>query len=153
METVNQQSQNRTLWIGLLLILLGLLSNGLFFIAVPGQKIIPWLGLLLSVIGLVVVMIGLRRAFSQPPAVRRKAVPVIVGIVSVLLFAVSLFSSYHARDLPAASGAPQVGQRAPDFSLADTTGKTVSLSELLSAPLSTGARPKAVLLVFYRGYW
>jgi len=34
------------------------------------------------------------------------------------------------------------------FSLVDQSGRTVALHELLSAP-----EPRAVLLIFYRGYW
>jgi peroxiredoxin len=39
-----------------------------------------------------------------------------------------------------------VGQRAPDFALADANGKTVALSDMLKGN-------RAVLLIFYRGYW
>jgi peroxiredoxin len=58
------------------------------------------------------------------------------------------------RELPSADSAPQVGQRVPDFTLADTSGKPLSLHQLLeSSSQSPAATPKAVLLVFYRGYW
>ena len=56
------------------------------------------------------------------------------------------------RQLPASRRAPQIGQKAPEFRLNDTSGKAVSLSELLSTPIN-GQPPKGVLLVFYRGYW
>ena len=39
----------------------------------------------------------------------------------------------------------KVGQPAPDFSLEDVNGKTITLSELRDK--------KNVVLVFYRGYW
>jgi cytochrome oxidase Cu insertion factor (SCO1/SenC/PrrC family) len=39
----------------------------------------------------------------------------------------------------------KVGQPAPDFSLEDVSGKTVTLSEFRGK--------KTVVLVFYRGYW
>jgi cytochrome oxidase Cu insertion factor (SCO1/SenC/PrrC family) len=39
----------------------------------------------------------------------------------------------------------KVGQPAPDFSLEDVNGKTITLSELRDK--------KTVILVFYRGYW
>ena len=51
--------------------------------------------------------------------------------------------------LPASTGAPEVGQMAPDFRLPDSNGAVVSLSELRAA--SRGG--SWVLLVFYRGYW
>ena len=44
------------------------------------------------------------------------------------------------------------GDKAPDFTLTDAGNKSVSLAELLAAPLH-GATPRGVLLVFYRGYW
>jgi len=39
----------------------------------------------------------------------------------------------------------KVGQPAPDFTLEDASGKTISLSDFRGK--------KSVLLVFYRGYW
>ena len=39
----------------------------------------------------------------------------------------------------------KVGQPAPDFSLEDVSGKTITLSEFRDK--------KTVVLVFYRGYW
>ena len=54
---------------------------------------------------------------------------------------------------PKSAGAPKVGQKVPDFTLADSSGRSVSLSELLSTPMENSSRPKTVLLVFYRGYW
>ena len=66
-----------------------------------------------------------------------------------------------ARLMPASHGAPHVGQQAPDFTLTDTNGRSVSLAELLSSSVyaipetsvESKALPKGVLLIFYRGYW
>ena len=60
----------------------------------------------------------------------------------------------HAND----SGAtPKVGQMAPGFTLPDRQGKTISLADVLStSPISSFSAahsPKAVFIVFYRGYW
>ena len=55
--------------------------------------------------------------------------------------------------LPASKGAPQAGQKAPDFTLLDSQGKPVKLSELLAGGDATGRKGSWVLLVFYRGYW
>jgi len=62
---------------------------------------------------------------------------------------------YASRQLPVAADAPAVGDRAPEFALADTTGRMVALSMLLSEPMPgiQGEKPRGVLLVFYRGYW
>jgi len=51
------------------------------------------------------------------------------------------------RRLPPSHGAPHVGQKAPDFTLLDSNGKSVTLTALLASS------PRGVLLVFYRGYW
>ena len=80
---------------------------------------------------------------------------------NLLLFAMFIFVAFVAsRWLPASTGAPQVGQKAPEFTLVDTNNKSSSLSELLSSPITSvplsagGPRaPKGVLLIFYRGYW
>ncbi len=53
--------------------------------------------------------------------------------------------------LPPSKGAPKVGEKAPDFTLPDSTGKPVKLSEFIAA--GNGAKSAWVLLVFYRGYW
>jgi hypothetical protein len=77
----------------------------------------------------------------------------ILATLSVLVFGFFVFAIFiMARQLPASHAAPQMGQRAPDFTLSDTNGKPVSLSELLSSTVN-GKSPKGVLLVFYRGYW
>ncbi len=80
----------------------------------------------------------------------------------VFLTALSLVSLLLAQ-LPPSKGAPQVGQKAPDFTALDLSGKPVKLSELFAAPLpieprlagKTSAAKKASwgLLIFYRGYW
>jgi peroxiredoxin len=70
-----------------------------------------------------------------------------------VIFGLFVFTTLvMSRWLPAAQGAPVAGQKAPEFSLPDTDGRPVSLSELRSAPVN-GRAPKGVLLVFYRGYW
>ncbi len=65
--------------------------------------------------------------------------------------------------LPPSKGAPQVGQKAPDFTVLDLSGQPVKFSELFAAPAPIEPRPAGetsaarkapwVLLIFYRGYW
>ena len=89
---------------------------------------------------------------------------------ALLLFAVAavlLFSGgkrrsrepelYGGRAFPQAKNAPRIGQRAPEFSLLDASGKNFTLAQLLSTPLANSGSathsPKGVLVLFYRGYW
>ena len=54
--------------------------------------------------------------------------------------------------LPASTGAPQVGLKAPDFTLTDSNDQPVTLAQLLTEQVNNKP-PAAVLLIFYRGYW
>jgi len=100
-------------------------------------------------------VMGVRRGFAsdRPHPTRSKVVTSIVAAVSVAVLGLFVFVVFvAARWLPPSKGAPQVGQQAPEFSLTDTTGKQVSLTELRTTPID-GKTAKGVLLIFYRGYW
>jgi hypothetical protein len=146
---------NWPLWVGFLLTLGAFMSYFTVFVWFPLTRDFPWANLLLFLLAAVLLFAGIRRGFAsdRPHPTRSKIVTSIVGLLSVAVFGFFVFAIFvAARWLPASTGAPQVGQRAPDFTLTDTTGKSVSLSELLSSPLN-GSAPKGVLLIFYRGYW
>jgi len=146
---------NWPLWLGFLLTLGAFLSYFFVFVKFPFTRDLPWANLLLFVIAGVLLFMGLRRGFAadRPHPIRSKIVSSIFSVLSLAVFAMFVFTIFIAgRWLPASKGAPQVGQRAPEFTLADTSGKQVSLNELLTTPIN-GNAPKGVLLVFYRGYW
>ena len=147
-------TRKRTLapWLGLLLTVLGASSNGLPFIGFPAGPV-PWISLLLSLIGLVVVLLGLWRAFGQSTVYKGKLSGSIAAAFSLLFLGGAIVFFWSARHIPAeSSAAPQVGQRVPVFTLPDSDGHSVSLTQLFSG--SAGKEPpKALLLVFYRGYW
>jgi len=167
------RQRNWAPWVGLLLALLAMFSNGVYFLGLPGQRALPILGVALVIAALVCAAAGILRAFRQPQRYGGKVSSSILGVVSLLLCVLAAFTSMHSRDLPEATNAPQVGQKVPDFTLADTNGNRVSLGQLLGKAdastlphsatvdsLASGANPnqavaapKAVLLVFYRGYW
>jgi hypothetical protein len=171
MPEITERRRNWAAWGGLLLALAAVLSNFAFFMAVPGQKVIPFLGWALAVVALVFALTGVMRAFRQPQVYGGKVSSSILGVISMVIVALVVFGAIQSRKLPAADAAPQVGQKAPDFALADTNGNKVSLGQLLGSgggapPVNamsavaanagasaTAAAPKAVLLIFYRGYW
>ena len=152
---MNIRRLNWPLWTGFLLTLAAFLSYFFIFVEFPFTRDFPWANLVLFVIAGVLLFMGLRRGFAsdRPHPIRSKIVSSIVGVLSLAVFAMFVFVIFVVgTSLPASKGAPQVGQRVPDFSLPDTSGRQVSLNELLTTPIN-GNAPKGVLLVFYRGYW
>jgi hypothetical protein len=147
------RSSTALVWTGFLASVAALLSYPFVFARWPVTRDFPWVNLLLLSGAVALVGVGLRRAFAGN-VTRWKRIGAAVGAtltgLVVALFVFGLF--VFARQLPPSHGAPQVGQKAPEFVLPDTAGRQVALSELLAAPLN-GQAPKGVLLVFYRGYW
>jgi lysylphosphatidylglycerol synthetase-like protein (DUF2156 family) len=146
---------NWPLWTGLLLTVLSFFSYVAVFVRFPLTRDFPWVNLLLFLLAAVLLFIGVRRAFAsdRPHPRRSKIIGSLVTAFGVLIIALFVFGFFvFARLLPQSKGAPQVGQKAPEFTLTDTSSKSVSLRELLSTPIN-GNAPKGVLLVFYRGYW
>lgn len=92
----------------------------------------------------------------SPKTTKRKLV---ATLKLVLLCALAAIVAGNTQaQLPPSKNAPKVGEKAPDFTLPDSTGKPVRLYELLSSrPVVRGATAENtgawVLLIFYRGYW
>ena len=147
------------IWAGFLLSLIAFLSYPFVFVWFPVTRDFPWANLLLFALAAALLLVGVRRAFApdRPRPRRSKIAGAILATLSVAIFGFFVFSTFIvARRLPASHSAPQIGQRAPDFTLSDTNGKLVSLSELLTSPINGKAasvNSRGVLLVFYRGYW
>jgi hypothetical protein len=149
---MNARRFNWPLWLGFLLSIVTFFSYFAVFVWYPVTRDFPWANLLLFLVAAVLLFLGVRRAFASG---RRgsKILAAIVTTLGVLVIGSFLFAFFiGGRSLPASKGAPQVGQRAPDFTLTDASGKAVSLNELLTTPIN-GIAPRGVLLVFYRGYW
>ena len=149
---------NWRLWAGFGISLLALLAFVGYITWVSLTGTIFWPSLLLFLVAAVLLISGLRRAFREPQSYRGKTAGPILAVLSLLIFGLFTFGNYKAfKSFPAANNAPQVGQRAPEFALVDTTGKNYSLAQLLSTPITDSAgstRPaKGVLVFFYRGYW
>jgi hypothetical protein len=154
---------NWPIWAGFLLAVIAFLSYPFFFINWPVTRDFPWANLLLFAVAAVLLFVGLHRAFKPERRLISKIVAPIVATLSVLIIAFFIFISFiESRRLPASQAAPSVGQKAPEFTLADTNKTPVSLSELLTKPIEPMRAamvaepkrlPKGVLLIFYRGYW
>lgn len=147
------RSLNWPLWLGFLLSLFVFISYPFIFAQWPVTRDFPWANLLLLVLAVALLFIGVRRAFSAGTSRLAKISAAILTTLSVVVLGLFILTTFvMARWLPSSKGAPQVGQKAPAFSLASADGRQVALSHLLTEPVG-GKTPKAVLLIFYRGYW
>jgi len=84
---------------------------------------------------------------ANPELIEGRFLGPIFAVLSALMIAFFCYVFfYELRQVPASMGAPRVGQRAPEFTLSDQNNKPVALADLLSDS-------KAVVLIFYRGFW
>ena len=144
---------NWQIWLGLLLSFIGAISYTFIFVSYPITRDFPWTALVFFAAALVFLFVGFRRAFKPERKLRSKIAASIVGLLSLAVMGLFLFSILiFARWLPESKGAPQVGQLVPEFTLTDTNGQQISLAQLRTSPIN-GNPPKGVLLIFYRGYW
>lgn len=155
---VTPRRWNWRLWVGFVLSLVALLAYPTYITKVSLTRTIFWPSVLLFLVAAVLLVSGLRRAFREPQSYRGKISGPILTTLSVLILGLFGFFNYYVfKNFPAANNAPKVGQRAPDFTLVDTNGKSFSLAQLRSTPMANstgGLRPaKGVLVFFYRGYW
>ena len=93
----------------------------------------------LSAIGLAVLLAGI--ALSR----RRHWLTVTAFAVTLLLLGAASLFNFVATRVPTTPSALVVGRPAPDFTLPDSSGRPVRLADYRGQ--------KAVVLVFYRGYW
>jgi MFS family permease len=144
---------NWMLWVGFALSLVAFTSYFFLFVQFPSTRNFPSVNLALFALAGGLLTMGLRRAFRHPEMYHGKVFGPILAGLSVLVTGLFIFSVFVVgRQMPASSGAPHVGAKAPDFTLLDTARNPVSLESLLTQPLH-GVAPKGVMLVFYRGYW
>lgn len=145
--------KNWQIWAGFVLSLVALFSYPLVFVRWPITREFPWANLILFAVALVFLFLGVRRAFKPDKRIVSKIFSSLAAAFGVFLLAGLLFLIYVMGSwLPVSAGAPRVGQKAPDFTLTDASDKSVTLAQLLAEPLNNKP-PKAVLLIFYRGYW
>jgi len=144
---------NWQIWAGFVLSLVAAFSYPFVFVRWAITREFPWANLIMFAIAFVFLFLGLRRAFKPDKRIVSKIFSSLAAAFGVLLLAALLFVFFVAGSwLPASAGAPQVGQKAPGFTLTDPNNKPVTLAQLLTEPVNNKP-PKGVLLIFYRGYW
>jgi hypothetical protein len=167
-----KRSWNPAIWCGFVLTLIGALSYLFLFIRWPITRDFPWANLILLAAALVLLVIGLVRAFRQPDAYRGKISGPILSVLSLAVIALFCYVIFYAaRQLPASAASPKVGSVPPDFTIPDSLGHPVTLSDLLALPFRTNEWPinlatappatdnaaadktAGLVLIFYRGYW
>ena len=98
-------------------------------------------------IGDALLIVGLFRAFGRPQLYRGKIFGPILTAIALFLFAFFSYEIFYVlRKVPLSANVPRLGEKAPDFMLLDQNEQPVGLGDLLS-----GSR--AVVLIFYRGFW
>jgi lysylphosphatidylglycerol synthetase-like protein (DUF2156 family) len=160
-----KRNWNSTLWVGFSLVLVGIFSYPLFFARFPITRDFPWANLALIALAVLLLGVGMRRAFRQPDSYRGKISGSILSVLTVLLVGFFLVEIFHeTKEISASHGAPKVGEIAPDFTLSDSQGNPVTLSAMLNssfvpngsssaAAASSSAKTAGTVLIFYRGYW
>jgi hypothetical protein len=150
---MNAKRFNWPMLLGFLLSLFAFISYFVIFVWFPTTRDFPWANLLLFAGSLALLVMGLRRTLTEDRSRLSKILGSVVATFGFLICALFVFNFFvFAKWIPASKGAPQVGQKAPAFTLPNTDNQQVSLNELLTSPIN-GKAPKGVLLVFYRGYW
>lgn len=150
---------NWQIWFGFILSVFAFASYPLIFAGWPVTRDFPWANLLLFAFAAIILFAGVRRAFRPEKGRLAKAGAVVSVVLSTLVLGLFVMIAFvSARWLPPSTGAPQIGSRAPEFSLSDTAGQKTTLAHLLTTPIQTQSsdtpvRPRGVLLIFYRGYW
>jgi AhpC/TSA family len=138
---------NLPIWAGFAIVVAAVVSYIPLFALFPFTRDVPWANYLLFLVGGFLLAIGIRRAFRDSEHYRGKISGSILSGLSLLLFGFFVFSIlYLGKQIPSPRSALRPGQPAPSFTLLDVAGKQVASSDLLK-------NHRALVLVFYRGYW
>jgi hypothetical protein len=158
-----KRSWNPGLWAGFVLLVFGAFSYPLFFARFVVTRDFPWANLLIMGFALLLIGIGVARAFRSSDRYRGKVSGSILAILALLLLVFFCYGVFYStRQMPASHSAPRAGELAPDFTLPDSRNVPVTLSALIRSPFTpNGSWPAAsgadqaagTVLIFYRGYW
>lgn len=132
------------LLLGPLVTFAGIVSYFLVFARFPTLRDIPWLNTPIAILGLLLSLLAVVRAFKG----RRLALRLFSGLgLAFSLGFTTLFLFYITSlsyQIPERSDTTTALATLPNFSAANQEGKTVSLTSLAG---------KNVVMVFYRGFW
>jgi hypothetical protein len=138
---------NIVIWTGFAFVIAALVSYIPLFALFPATRDVPWVNYLLFLVGGCLLAVGIRRAFRDPEHYRGKISGSILAGLSLILFGFFIFGiAYAAKQIPSSESALRPGSAAPPFTLVDAAGRQVTSSDLLK-------NHRALVLVFYRGYW
>jgi hypothetical protein len=142
----NRRNFNWLVWGGFATALAAVFSYFLVFVRFPLTRDFPWTALLLFAVAACLIGTGVYRAYARPERYRGKIAGVVLAALSLGIATLFCLGAFRFARLPSPENALRVGQQAPDFMLTDSAGRTVSLAQLRQGN-------RAVLLIFYRGYW
>ena len=131
-------------WVGFLITLIGVLSYFMVFAMIPGTRDIPWVNLPLVLLGGFLAVRG-TLGWRQREGALRRWLTMLSGVLSIAL--VALFVSYIfllSYQVPEPSDKASTMAEAIDFSLPDTQGNNVSLTDFPD---------RRIVISFFRGYW
>jgi len=137
---------NISLWLGFLLVVASILAYIPLFVRFPITRDVPWANYLLFLAAVILLIVGLKRAYGDSQNYRGKISGPILSVLSLGLIGFFCYVILVASKAGPAPGAIQAGQPAPQFTLASADGKQVSLADLVKDK-------RGALLIFYRGYW
>ena len=134
--------RNHLLWICPLVVFAGFVSYYQVFARFAVLRDFPWVNLPVMWVGVVLSALGVRAAFREG---RRKILGPIALIFSLLV--AGLFHAYifwYSYRMPGETTITSAMTLAPDFTLTDQHGRSLTLSDL---------RGRKAVLIFYRGHW
>jgi hypothetical protein len=138
---------NIPIWTGFGFVIAAVVSYIPLFVPFPVTRDVPWVNYLLFLAGGFLLAVGITRAFRDPEHHRGKISGSILAGLSVVLFGLFVFGmAYATKQIPSSESALRPGSIAPPFTLVDAAGRQVTSSDLLKSH-------RALVLVFYRGYW
>src|SRR5207245_11784324 len=105
---------NISLWAGFAVSVAAFVAHPALFVRFPVTRDFPWASLLMFAAGLGLLARGLRRAYREPQIYRGKIFGPVLMTLGVALAGLFCFVFFDlARQIPASTGAPRVGQPAP----------------------------------------